>query len=130
METSTRFSAPLRSATSPASSSQGGVETLYNHPNARIIAFTATARAVPRSPARDSDEDLGSLSWSSQLERTIAVGAWPPSSYTNRLPAERPAHANNPLQELSESTAPQAPSPSSTAAPPSSPSCPAASAGA
>ena len=80
-----RFSAPRRSATAPvgfpppqaSSATQGGVETLYNHPNAKIIAFTATARAIPRSPPLDgssAEEDQGTLSWSSQLERTIAVG--------------------------------------------------------
>lgn len=80
-----RSSAPRRSATAPvgfpppqaSSATQGGVETLYNHPNAKIIAFTATARAVPRSPSlreAAADEDQGTLSWSSQLERTLAVG--------------------------------------------------------
>lgn len=79
------FTAPLPS-TRPSSSSSstsstgpsGSVETLYNHPNAKIIAFTATARTVPRSPTKNggspTDEDQGTLSWSSQLERTIAVG--------------------------------------------------------
>lgn len=79
-----RFSAPRRSSTAPvgfppprASSTQGGVETLYNHPNAKIIAFTATARAIPPDPPAgesSTGEDQGTLSWSSQLERTIAVG--------------------------------------------------------
>lgn len=73
-----RFGAPRRASTAPdgrppppSSSTQGSVETLYSHPNAKIIAFTATARSVPRGSA---DEDQGTLSWSSQLERTIAVG--------------------------------------------------------
>ena len=75
----TRFSGLRRSSTAPvglpqqtSSLMQGGVETLYNHPNAKIIAFTATARAVPRHGPLE--EDQGTLSWSSQLERTIAVG--------------------------------------------------------
>lgn len=137
META-RFSAPRRSATAPVGlaqqpAGQGGVETLYNHPNAKIVAFTATARAVPRSPSpRDSDEDLGTLSWSSQLERTIAVGTPPRLSVrTHSLDGDgRQVHANRDHQEPSASTAPPAPSPSSTAAPPSSPSSRAASAGA
>lgn len=76
-----RFSAPRRSFTAPvgfpppqASSTQGGVETLYNHPNAKIIAFTTTARAIPPLSDASAEEDQGTLSWSSQLERTIAVG--------------------------------------------------------
>ncbi|KFA79123.1 hypothetical protein S40288_05718 [Stachybotrys chartarum IBT 40288] len=56
------------------------VETLYYHPNAKIIAFTATGRAFSASPTRSSaalneEEEAGTLSWSSQLERTIAVGS-------------------------------------------------------
>lgn len=55
------------------------VETLYYHPNAKIIAFTATGRAFSASPTRNfaglnEEEEAGTLSWSSQLERTIAVG--------------------------------------------------------
>ncbi|CAI4211678.1 unnamed protein product [Parascedosporium putredinis] len=79
------FTAPLPSTRQSLSSSAtpagpaGSVETLYNHPNAKIIAFSATARAVPRSPtstAASLEEDQGTLSWSSQLERTIAVGTF------------------------------------------------------
>ncbi|PKS12317.1 hypothetical protein jhhlp_001617 [Lomentospora prolificans] len=76
------FTAPVPSTRQPSSSSApgspGSVETLYNHPNAKIIAFTATARAVPRSPTNgaSTEEDQGTLSWSSQLERTIAVGTF------------------------------------------------------
>lgn len=64
----------MRSSSPP---SGGLVETLYNHPNAKIIAFTASGRAISRSPGDITlakDEEPGSLSWSSQLERTIAVG--------------------------------------------------------
>ncbi|KAF4453753.1 hypothetical protein F53441_3646 [Fusarium austroafricanum] len=53
------------------------VETLYSHPNVKIISFTATARAFARSPGGPAPSNVdppGSLSWSSQLERTIAVG--------------------------------------------------------
>ncbi|EEU35016.1 uncharacterized protein NECHADRAFT_37505 [Fusarium vanettenii 77-13-4] len=65
---------PLRAAMSIGSpDSDSLVETLYNHPNAKIISFTASGRALSRSPGGPDDEP-GSLSWSSQLERTIAVG--------------------------------------------------------
>lgn len=54
------------------------VEILYNHPDVRIVAFSATGK----TPLRDSraasstpdTEDPGSLTPSSQLERTIAFG--------------------------------------------------------
>ncbi|KAM0324553.1 hypothetical protein ACHAQA_007938 [Verticillium albo-atrum] len=61
---------------SPSSQSAAGlVETLYNHPNVKIIAFTASGRNRARSPGRaPADEEPGSLPSSSQLERTIAVG--------------------------------------------------------
>ncbi|KAH7322985.1 inheritance of peroxisomes protein 1-domain-containing protein [Stachybotrys elegans] len=82
------FLAPRRVVTAPVSlpssrpdahDSSGMVETLYHHPNARIISFTSSARALSVSPNREgtgtADEDeAGSLSWSSQLERTIAIG--------------------------------------------------------
>jgi hypothetical protein len=81
--------APRRVATTPISlhtrheaSAQSGalVETLYYHPNMRIVSFTASARAFSISPSRRSEgvdkEEAGTLSWSSQLERTIAVGAF------------------------------------------------------
>ncbi|KAL6356957.1 hypothetical protein LRP88_10570 [Fusarium phalaenopsidis] len=65
---------PLRAAMNAGSpDSDSLVETLYNHPNAKIISFTASGRALSRSPGGPDDEP-GSLSWSSQLERTIAVG--------------------------------------------------------
>ena len=54
------------------------VETLYTHPNAKIVAFTASGRVLSYAAAEHykftADEVPGSLSWSSQLERTIAVG--------------------------------------------------------
>ncbi|KAL5606311.1 hypothetical protein BROUX41_002726 [Berkeleyomyces rouxiae] len=51
------------------------VETLYSHPNVKIIAFSATARTSPRSAAaQHSPKEV--LTWSSHLERTIAVGAF------------------------------------------------------
>ncbi|KAG7135839.1 hypothetical protein HYQ45_018884 [Verticillium longisporum] len=72
------MTAPQGSVCNPSSSSQsapGLVETLYNHPNVKIIAFTASGRNRARSPGRaPPDEEPGSLASSSQLERTIAVG--------------------------------------------------------
>ncbi|EFY93639.1 hypothetical protein MAC_00130 [Metarhizium acridum CQMa 102] len=56
------------------------VETLYSHPDARIVSFTAsvhcqsdTAGDSARAP---EDGDAGNLAWWSPLERTIAVGAF------------------------------------------------------
>ncbi|KAM3086430.1 hypothetical protein ACMFMG_000565 [Clarireedia jacksonii] len=56
------------------------VKILYSVPEARIISFstTASATARPRSsngPTKHEVEEVGSLPWSSPLERTIAVGA-------------------------------------------------------
>ncbi|KAF7563763.1 hypothetical protein G7046_g375 [Stylonectria norvegica] len=80
------FPAPRRVATAPiplssqfaSPPSEGLVETLYNHPNAKIVSFNASGRAFSRSLGRNSalpdDDEAGTLSWSSQLERTIAVG--------------------------------------------------------
>ncbi|TDZ51599.1 hypothetical protein CTRI78_v007561 [Colletotrichum trifolii] len=74
---------PRRVATSPIptpipaprSVSAGGlVETLYNHPNVKIVAFTATSRGRARSPGRGPADEPGTLSATSQLERTIAIG--------------------------------------------------------
>ncbi|KAM0550659.1 hypothetical protein ACHAPJ_008918 [Fusarium lateritium] len=79
--------APRRVATAPIplrpSSTQGDtpdadselVETLYSHPNAKIVSFTATGRAFHRN-GLPKDDEPGTLSWSSQLERTIAVGSF------------------------------------------------------
>ncbi|KAH7122846.1 inheritance of peroxisomes protein 1-domain-containing protein [Dactylonectria macrodidyma] len=84
-----RFPPPRRVATAPTSLpepaaassssttmpplSEGIVETLYSHPNVKIIAFTTSGR-VPRTTGLSSGEAPGTLSWSSQIERTIAVG--------------------------------------------------------
>ncbi|KIE01522.1 hypothetical protein MAJ_02327, partial [Metarhizium majus ARSEF 297] len=57
------------------------VETLYSHPEARIVSFTAsvhcqsdTAGNNARTP--EDGGDAGNLAWWSPLERTIAVGAF------------------------------------------------------
>lgn len=70
------MTAPLASTSASTKSNGGGlVETLYNHPNAKIIAFSASGRGRARSPGRaQPDEEPGSLSATSGLERTIAVG--------------------------------------------------------
>ncbi|KAH6844834.1 inheritance of peroxisomes protein 1-domain-containing protein [Chaetomium sp. MPI-CAGE-AT-0009] len=62
-------------ATSPQAAS-GLVDTLYDHPNVKIISFTAGASSlfVGQRTGDGPDIEPGSLSWSSQLERTIAVG--------------------------------------------------------
>ncbi|RYP32326.1 hypothetical protein DL766_004001 [Monosporascus sp. MC13-8B] len=80
---------PRRIATAPtaslASASLSGpsaqpeelVETLYNHPSVKIIAFTSTQRAsLGPGPILPFENDVqpGSLPASSRLERTIAVG--------------------------------------------------------
>ncbi|KAK3313936.1 inheritance of peroxisomes protein 1-domain-containing protein [Apodospora peruviana] len=74
------FTAPIFSSSSApplASSSQstdGAVETLYDHPSVKIVAFTAGPRQVSFSSRTAlKDVEPGSLSWSSELERTIAV---------------------------------------------------------
>ncbi|RBR10695.1 hypothetical protein FVER53590_12166 [Fusarium verticillioides] len=68
---------PSRGPTEPETPDSDLVETLYSHPNVKIISFTATGRAYARSPggpALSNVDPPSSLSWSSQLERTIAVG--------------------------------------------------------
>ncbi|KAH6954996.1 inheritance of peroxisomes protein 1-domain-containing protein [Fusarium avenaceum] len=68
---------PARESTDTDTPDSDLVETLYSHPNVKIISFTATGRAFARSPggpALSNVDPPNSLSWSSQLERTIAVG--------------------------------------------------------
>ena len=74
------FTAPVPPSPQPAASAQsagGLVDTLYDHPNVKIVSFTAGASSlfVGQGAAAGPDIEPGSLSWSSQLERTIAVGA-------------------------------------------------------
>ncbi|KAI5460244.1 inheritance of peroxisomes protein 1-domain-containing protein [Mariannaea sp. PMI_226] len=84
--TDPRFRTPRRVATAPVSTaesvrasstspppSEGLVEILYSHPNIKIISFTSASR-INRTTGLPSDDVPGTLSWSSQLERTIAVG--------------------------------------------------------
>lgn len=80
------FTAPVSSSSSqlafPPQSGDGLVETLYNHPSAKIVAFTAGSPSRPldldRGRAPAVDVEPGSLSWSSRFERTIAVGTGEP----------------------------------------------------
>jgi hypothetical protein len=75
------MTAPLASTTPSSSTQYTGslVETLYNHPNVKIISFSASGGRA-RSPGRaQPDVEPGSLSASSGLERTIAVGTIHPT---------------------------------------------------
>ncbi|EJT75250.1 hypothetical protein GGTG_05187 [Gaeumannomyces tritici R3-111a-1] len=80
---------PLQSASlsqspspaAPAATPSGGIETLYSHPSVKIIAFSAGPRTLFAVGASGrglvtpvDDIEPGTLPWSSQLERTIAVG--------------------------------------------------------
>ncbi|KAI1501539.1 inheritance of peroxisomes protein 1-domain-containing protein [Biscogniauxia marginata] len=65
------------STAAASSTSDELVETLYNHPSVKIIAFTSSQRGSLITLPVSSDEIRpGSLSASSRLERTIAVGAF------------------------------------------------------
>lgn len=66
-----------RSEATSSTAQSGGIETLYSHPSAKIVAFTAGPRTFTnpgRTVSSPIEIEPGTLSWSSQLERTIAVG--------------------------------------------------------
>ncbi|KAK4664509.1 uncharacterized protein QC763_506180 [Podospora pseudopauciseta] len=67
---------PRPSSSSSASQPTGGlVDTLYDHSNVKIVSFSAGSQFLAiGSKGTGPDIEPGSLSWSSQLERTIAVG--------------------------------------------------------
>ncbi|KAK4244734.1 inheritance of peroxisomes protein 1-domain-containing protein [Corynascus novoguineensis] len=78
---SSGFAAPRRVFTSPLPPSapqpgRGLVDTLYYHPDVKIVSFTAGTSFLfnRQRTAAEPDIEPGSLPWSSQLERTIAVG--------------------------------------------------------
>lgn len=79
------FTAPAlhtpRQARSPSQTTDAVVETLYNHAHIKIVSFTAGPRPFPIGPSSElaplADPEPGTLDWSSQLERTIAVGTSP-----------------------------------------------------
>ncbi|KAK4187846.1 inheritance of peroxisomes protein 1-domain-containing protein [Podospora australis] len=72
------FTAPVPAAletnpAQPASAVTGIVDTLYDHPNVKIVSFSAGSHHLTVGP-RAHEVEPGTLSWFSQLERTIAVG--------------------------------------------------------
>ncbi|KAI9743241.1 MAG: hypothetical protein M1818_003087 [Claussenomyces sp. TS43310] len=74
-----RLSEPTRSQRENISPSQDSqVETLYAHPSARVVKFSAgsrlNAKGFSGDDAATAEEEAGCLSWTSKLERTIAVG--------------------------------------------------------
>ncbi|KAK3984936.1 inheritance of peroxisomes protein 1-domain-containing protein [Cladorrhinum sp. PSN332] len=78
------FTAPIQSTAPPSSASSssqsdnGVVDTLYDHPNVKIVSFTAGSHPLTIGPRAGTAPDIepGSLAWSNQLERTIAAGAF------------------------------------------------------
>ncbi|KAI1120507.1 inheritance of peroxisomes protein 1-domain-containing protein [Nemania abortiva] len=78
---STTPSSPFSSSPSSQAAPSGPedlVETLYTHPSVRIISFTSSRHGFTTFAPMLSNNDVvpGSLPPSSQLERTIAVGAF------------------------------------------------------
>lgn len=61
----------------PATPVDHAIETLYNHPSVKIIAFTSNQPSVYSHSSLANEPTPGSLPPSSQLERTIAVGSYP-----------------------------------------------------
>ena len=67
------FSAPAGYRPSPGTADAAPIETLYVHPNVRIVSFTAPVASL--SPGVDAARlESGTLASYSRLERTIAVG--------------------------------------------------------
>ncbi|ROW01818.1 hypothetical protein VPNG_07794 [Cytospora leucostoma] len=66
---------PTPARTTPESVANGSLETLYNHPSVKIVAFTTAKSGSDRLGPAVEDKP-GTLPSSSQLERTIAVGAF------------------------------------------------------
>lgn len=75
------FTEPPRRLQDMSSNNGYDIDTLYSHPSVKIVSFTAGPRNVPASPGREAappaEPEPGTLPWSSQLERTIAVGTSP-----------------------------------------------------
>lgn len=71
----TTFQPAVHSQTAPKQPTGGSVETLFNHPSVKIIAFSAGKSAFDRIGS-SQDEKPGSLQPSSQFERTIAIGTY------------------------------------------------------
>jgi len=67
--------APRRSSVVSAPEPQ--VETLFKHPSVRIVSFTTTSVPTNRHDSKSAaglEEEVGTLSWTSPLERLMAVG--------------------------------------------------------
>lgn len=79
---------PRRAVTAPtafpqshshsSSQSDSAVETLFVHPSVKIVSFSSSRRqgsiGQSASTTADAEEEAGTLSWKSPVERTIAVG--------------------------------------------------------
>ena len=117
----------------PVADPNDAAETLFTHPAARIVCFSASPNSYkPRTTnTRSATSQLG-LPWSSKAERVVAVGelrcAQPRGSLASRSGRQR--LTSLPMQDLSASTACAAPSASCTRARCSSPCCLARNAGA
>lgn len=114
--------------TVPKESTAGSVETLFNHPSVKIIAFSAGKSAFDRIGSSQGDIP-GSLQPSSPFERVIAIGmslcCATPACYKRSLLIPFPI-----IQAVFRSTEPLAPLPSSVRDQPCNPFFPRASAGA
>lgn len=111
--------------TAPKPVTGGSVETLYNHPSVKIVAFTAGKSAFDRLGSGHDDKP-GTLPSSSQFERTIAIGM----CCRNILFTILKKMLTYAVQVVSRSTEPLVPLPSSGQDPPSSQSYPRANVGA
>jgi hypothetical protein len=55
------------------SNSDSKIEDLFAYPSVRIVCFSAGSALGSKDPFRENEE-VGTLPWSSALERVIAVG--------------------------------------------------------
>lgn len=86
------FRAPRRVASAPVTPrphtaenppADDPVETLYYHPNVKIVAFTSSGKALLQNTDA-AREEAGTLLARSPVERTLAVGKPPPLSPISR----------------------------------------------
>jgi hypothetical protein len=67
-----------RSPTTPTSPDPKTIETLFEHPNGKIVSFSPPlplgGSRASLSPIGTEDELIGVLPWASHTERTIAAG--------------------------------------------------------
>lgn len=66
-----RVSAPATTSIDPKA--QAPIETLFFHPDVKIVAFTAPVKVYSLDP-ETAREEAGTLPSRSQTERTIAIG--------------------------------------------------------